>query len=150
MDISMTELPITGSSESVSIDGVIHRRSSYSVDETLDRLSEAIEAAGAKIFTVIDQRAEAERVSLQLRDTVLVLFGNPAAGTRVMEAVPISALDLPLKILIWVDDRDEVWMSYLSADWLAARYTLPPELTKPLSGPEILTSRVATPGVTRV
>ena len=146
MDTPMTEIPVTGSSASASIDGVVHRRSSYSVDETLDRLSEAIETAGAKMFTVIDQSAEAESVSLQLRDTVLVIFGNPAAGTPVMEAAPLSALDLPLKVLIWVDDYGEVWMSYLSAEWLAARYILAPDLIKPLSAPEILTGVVARSG----
>jgi uncharacterized protein (DUF302 family) len=139
----MTQLPFTLSSGLVPIGGVNHRRSSYSVDETLDRLSEAIERLGAKIFTVIDQSAEAENVNLQLRDTILVIFGNPAEGTQIMEAAPLSALDLPLKILIWVDDHDDVWMSHLSAEWLAGRYELSPELLKPLMAPEILTGRLA-------
>jgi uncharacterized protein (DUF302 family) len=122
--------------------GVRHRRSSYSVNETLDRLSEAIDMAGAKMFIVIDQSAEAEGVNLHLRDTVLVVFGNPAAGTQIMEAAPLSALDLPLKILIWVDDRGDVWMSYLSAEWLADRYQLGAELIRPLMAPDLLTGRV--------
>ena len=63
-----------------------------------------------------------------------------------MEAAPLSALDLPLKVLIWVDEDSDVWMSYLSAEWLAARYALPPDLIKPLSAPEILTGGVATSG----
>jgi uncharacterized protein (DUF302 family) len=82
-------------------------------------------------------------VNLQLHDTVLVIFGNPAAGTQVMEAAPLSALDFPLKILTWVDDQGDVWMSYLSAQWLAKRYELAPELIKPLMAPEILTGLVA-------
>ena len=139
----MSQSPMTLSPKSASTEGVIHRRSPYVVNETLDRLSEVIETAGAKLFAVIDQSAEAESVNLQLRDTVLVIFGNPAAGTKIMEAAPLSALDLPLKILIWVDDQDDVWMSYLSAKWLAQRYDLAPELIKPLMAPEILTGRVA-------
>ncbi len=138
----MTAFPAMNSSAWASTEGVIHRRSSFSVNETLDRLSAIIDDAGAKLFTVIDQSAEAERVNLQLRDTVLVIFGNPASGTRVMEAVPLSALDLPLKILIWIDDHDGVWMSYLSAQWLAERYTLSPEMTTPLMAPEMLSGRV--------
>jgi uncharacterized protein (DUF302 family) len=140
----MVRLPFTLSRHLAPTEGVIHRRSPYSVNETLDRLSEAIETIGAKIFTVIDQTAEAEDVNLQLRDTVLLIFGNPAAGTQVMKAAPLSALDLPLKILIWVDDEENVFMSYLSAEWLAERYELTRELREPLMAPEILTGRVAT------
>jgi uncharacterized protein (DUF302 family) len=138
----MTSLPALNSSAWASTEGVIHRRSSFSVNETLDRLSAVIDDAGAKLFTVIDQSAEADLVNLQLRDTVLVIFGNPVAGTTVMEAAPLSALDLPLKILIWVDDQGGVWMSYLSADWLARRYKLSPEMAKPLMAAEIFSRRV--------
>jgi uncharacterized protein (DUF302 family) len=142
----MTELPAMDSPDLASADGVIHRRSPHSVSETLDRLCAAIDGAGAKVFTVIDQSAEAEHVNLKLRETVLVIFGNPAAGTQVMKAAPLSALDLPLKVLIWVDDHDGVWMSHLSAEWLIGRYELPPEMIKPLSAPEVLTGRVAGSG----
>ena len=55
-----------------------------------------------KLFAVIDQRDEAHRAGLDLRDTTLVVFGNPA-GTAVMAAAPLSALDLPLKVLVWDD-----------------------------------------------
>lgn len=143
MRIPMTHLPFTLSRDLVLADGIRHRRSLYSVDETLDRLSEAIEAVGAKIFTVIDQGAEAEDVMLRLRDTVLMIFGDTALGTQVMDAAPLSALDLPLKILIWVDDHGDVWMSYLAAEWLVQRYELPSELMQLLLAPEVLTSRVA-------
>ena len=80
---------------------------------------------------------------LRLRDTVLMIFGDPALGTQVMDAAPLSALDLPLKILIWVDDHGDVWMSYLAAEWLVQRYELPSELIQLLLAPEVLTSRVA-------
>ena len=75
---------------------------------------------------------------------MLVVFGNPAAGTPVMAVAPLSALDLPLKVLIWVDDDRAVWMSYLSAEWLAQRYALGPELSAPLRAPEVLSGRVVT------
>jgi uncharacterized protein (DUF302 family) len=139
----MTPTPTTRAGDLPPISGVIHQRSSYTVNETLDRLSGAIDDAGAKIFTVIDQTAEAEGVNLQLRDTVLLIFGNPAAGTLLMDAAPLSALDLPLKILIWTDDHGDVWMSYLSAEWLAERYGLPTNLIEPLKAPESLARGVA-------
>ena len=77
---------------------------SYSVDETVERLTEAIGSVGGKLFAVIDQSAEADSLGLRLRDTRLLIFGKPAAGTPIMEVAPLSALDLPLKILVWTDD----------------------------------------------
>lgn len=71
-----------------------------------------------------------------------MVFGNPVAGTPVMEAAPLAALDLPLKVLVWADDIGAVWMSYLSAEWLADRHAVPTQLAKPLSAPEILTLHI--------
>jgi uncharacterized protein (DUF302 family) len=110
---------------------------------TVDRLTEVIQAAGARIFTVVDHSGEAERVGLSLRDTKLLIFGNPAAGTPVMAASPLVALDLPLKVLVWADDGGSVWMSYLDPAWLAARHGLSGDLAAPLSAAERLTHRVA-------
>jgi uncharacterized protein (DUF302 family) len=91
----------------------------------------------------VDHSGEAESAGLSLRDTKLVVFGNPLAGTPVMGASPLAALDLPLKVLVWADDEGTVWMSYLAAEWLAGRHGTAAELTKPLAAPDSLTSRVA-------
>ena len=56
-----------------------------------------------KLFAVIDHSGEARASGLQLRDTKLVIFGSPQAGTPVMQAAPLAALDLPLKVLVWAD-----------------------------------------------
>jgi uncharacterized protein (DUF302 family) len=109
----------------------------------VQRLTEAIVAAGAKIFAVIDQSAEAAQAGTSLRDTRLVLFGSPLAGTPVMAASPLAALDLPLKVLVWADDDGVVWMTYLSAEWLADRYDIPPDVAKPLSAVDNLTAHLA-------
>jgi uncharacterized protein (DUF302 family) len=124
-------------------EGVVHRHSPFSVADTVERLIAAISAAGAKMFAVVDHSGEAERVGLTLRDTKLLIFGNPAGGTPAMQASPVSALDLPLKILVWADDQGSVWMTYLSAEWLAKRHAIPPEQAKPLGAVDALTSRVA-------
>jgi uncharacterized protein (DUF302 family) len=126
--------------------GVVHRRSPLSVPDTVDRLTAAIGDVGAKLFAVIDQSGEAEEVGLALRDTRLVLFGNPAVGTPLMAAEPVAALDLPLKILVWADDARAVWMTYLSAAWLAERHGLSPDQAKPLAAVEVLTGRIAAAG----
>lgn len=127
----------------VAVDGVVHRGSPLSVGETVDRLVEEISGAGAKLFAIFDQSGEAHRVGLPLRETRLVIFGNPAVGTHVMEAVPAAALELPLKVLVWQDDDSAVWMTFLAAEWLAARYSVPPTEAKGLAAPDILTARVA-------
>ena len=124
--------------------GVVHKRSPLSVAETVERLATAIRAAGAKLFLVVDHSGEAQRVGMVLRDTKLLVFGNPVGGTPAMVASPLAALDLPLKVLVWMDDDGAVWMSYLDAAWLAARHGLATELAAPLSAVDGLTAQVAT------
>jgi uncharacterized protein (DUF302 family) len=127
----------------MAVAGVVNRRSPLPVSETVDRLTEAIGMAGAKVFALIDHSGEAKTAGLSLRDTKLLVFGSPAAGTAVMQAAPLSALDLPLKILVWADDEGTVWMSYISPQWLAGRHGIAADLTRPLSAVEMLVSRIA-------
>jgi uncharacterized protein (DUF302 family) len=117
----------------------ITKLSPESVPGTVARLTAMISAKGMKLFAVIDQRAEAEHAGLELRGTTLVLFGSPAAGTPVMAAEPLSALDLPLKVLIW-DDCGQTKVTYLSPGALAARYQLSAELAASLAGINALTT----------
>ena len=109
-----------------------------SVTQTVSRLTGILSAKGLEVFAVIDQAAEASKVGMQLRETTLVLFGNPAAGTPVMVAVPLSALDLPLKVLIW-DDAGQTKVTYYGPAALAARYGLNAELTAKLAAIDPLT-----------
>jgi uncharacterized protein (DUF302 family) len=124
--------------------GVVHKQSPLPVAETVERLATAIRAAGAKLFLVVDHGGEAQQVGMVLRDTKLLVFGNPVGGTPAMVASPLAALDLPLKVLVWMDDDGAVWMSYLDAGWLAARHGLATELAAPLSATDRLTDQVAT------
>ena len=109
------------------------RDSSSSVADTVAALSAAIEQRGMTVFATIDQSAEARRVDLALRDTVLIIFGSPRAGTPVMDAVPLAALDLPLKLLVW-DDAGQTRVSYLAPAALALRHGLSESLAAPLAG----------------
>lgn len=106
--------------------------------DTVNRLTSLLDAKHMKIFAVIDQRAEAQSAGRELRETTLVLFGNPAAGTPVMAAVPLAALDLPLKVLIWADNG-QVNVSYVPPAELARRYQLSSELTARLAAIDVLT-----------
>jgi uncharacterized protein (DUF302 family) len=134
---------------------VITKTSPLSVADTVTRLTGLITAKGLRLFEVIDQRAEARRVGLDLRETVLVIFGNPTAGTPVMDAAPLAALDLPLKALIW-DDNGQTRVSYDSPDAVAARRDIPADLVGNLAGINAITdalvaaaSRLSVGGVRR-
>jgi uncharacterized protein (DUF302 family) len=124
--------------------GVVTKLSSRSVADTTTRLVDILAAKGVKLFTVIDQSAEARQAGLELRDTTLVIFGSPAAGTPVMAASPMSALDLPLKVLVW-DDGGQTKVSYYAPAELAARYGLGPDLEKNLAAIDALTDALVAP-----
>jgi uncharacterized protein (DUF302 family) len=123
---------------------VVTKLSPRSVADTVSRLTDLIAAKGMKLFGVIDQSAEASRVGLQLRDTTLVLFGSPAAGTPVMAASPLAALDLPLKVLVW-DDAGQTTVSYYAPAALAARHHLSADLAARLAGIDPLTDALVAP-----
>jgi uncharacterized protein (DUF302 family) len=107
--------------------------SRWPVLETAERLTGLITGRGMTVFATIDQRAAARAAGLELRETVLIIFGNPAAGTPVMDAQPLAALDLPLKLLVW-DDDGHTRVSYLTPAVLAERFALPESLAAPLAG----------------
>jgi uncharacterized protein (DUF302 family) len=93
------------------------------------------------VFAMIDHSGEAENVGLHLRDTKLVIFGSPAAGTPVIRATPLAALDLPLKVLVWASDDYQTKLSY-TAGALARRYGLSAEHAARLAVIDGLTSAV--------
>jgi uncharacterized protein (DUF302 family) len=124
--------------------GVVTKVSAQPVAVTVARLTELIEAKGMTLFAVIDQAAAANQVGLKLRETVLVLFGSPVAGTPVMDAVPLAALDLPLKVLVW-DDGGQTKVTYTAPETLAARYGLSAELSGRLAGIGPLTDALVAP-----
>ena len=96
-------------------------RSRHSYAETVAAVTQAITSAGNTIFAAIDQSAAARAVGLALRPTTLILFGNPKGGTPLMQAFPLVALELPLKILIW-EGREAVSVAYLRMSEIAERY----------------------------
>jgi uncharacterized protein (DUF302 family) len=114
------------------------KASPRSVAETVARLESLAEGKGMKVFAVIDHSGEAKQVGLDLRDTTVVIFGSPRAGTPVMVGAPLAALDLPLKVLIWSDDG-QTKVTYTAPPALAARYRLSEELAARLAGIDGLT-----------
>jgi uncharacterized protein (DUF302 family) len=118
---------------------VVTKVSPRTVGDTVARLLDLLGSKSIKVFAVIDQRAEARAVGLDLRETTLVIFGNPAAGTGVMVAAPLSALDLPLKVLIWADPEQGTVVSYTAPAALAARYGFSPDTAAALESVNGLT-----------
>ena len=104
--------------------GIIDLPCRNSVAETVARLKVLLPAKGLKIFAQIDQAAEARIVGLAMRPTVLLIFGDPKAGTPLMNQHPSLALDLPLKALVWESNDGKVWLSYNSPEYLQQRHDL--------------------------
>ena len=125
----------------MSDDQLVTKLSPRSVADTVARLSEVLAEKGVKLFAVIDHSGEAQAAGLELRDTKVVIFGAPKAGTPVMQAVPVAALDLPLKVLVWADG-DQTKLTYTAPAALAARYGLSDELAARLGAIDPLTDAV--------
>jgi uncharacterized protein (DUF302 family) len=114
------------------------KTSPSTVSETVARLESLAEAKGLQVFAVIDHSGEAKKAGLELRETKVVIFGSPRAGTPVMQAVPLAALELPLKVLVW-SDEGQTQIAYTAPAALAARYGLNDELAAHLAGIDGLT-----------
>jgi len=122
--------------------GILNKRSNYSVDETLERLKQTLQRKGITIFAIVDHSGEAEKVGLKMRPTKLVVFGSPKAGTPLMLAAPGIAIDLPLKILISEDPGGNVWVSYNSPAYLQERHGLSQELLQNIAVVKTLAASV--------
>jgi uncharacterized protein (DUF302 family) len=135
---------MTNESESraqLDLAGVITKTSPLSVADTVSRLLAVVASKGMKVFAVIDHSGEAATAGLQLRDTKVVIFGSPQAGTPVMQSAPLVALDLPLKVLLWADGT-QTKVSFTAPSTLAARYGLTAEMAARLAGIDALTDIV--------
>jgi uncharacterized protein (DUF302 family) len=118
--------------------GIIDLPSHHSVDETVGKLKAILAAKGVTLFALVDHSGEAEKAGLRMLPTKLLIFGSPKAGTPIMLAAPSSAIDLPLKVLIWEDGQGKVWVSYNSPAYLKERHGIPQELMQNIAVVETL------------
>ncbi len=123
--------------------GIVEIPSNHSVDETVEKLKGILQAKSVALFALVDHSGEAAKAGLQMRPTKLLIFGNPKAGTPLMLAAPSSAIDLPLKILVWEDAQGKVWISYNSAEYLQKRHGFPVELMQNIAVVETLAAKAA-------
>ena len=118
----------------MSENGLITIRSQSSVKATIDRLEASLGESGVGIFARIDHRAGAISAGMSLRPTEVLIFGNPKAGTPLMQAKQTIGIDLPLKVLAWEDASGNVWITYNDPAWLAARHGLGDDTAEAVSG----------------
>lgn len=123
--------------------GIIDKAANHSVDEAVEKLKDILRDKGITLFALIDHSGEAEKVGIKMRPTKLLIFGSPKAGTPLMLAAPSSAIDLPLKILIWEDAQGKVWVSYNSPAYLQDRHNLPQQLLQNIGAVETLAAKAA-------
>jgi uncharacterized protein (DUF302 family) len=105
-------------------DGVVNVQSAFSVGETADRLERILEEKGMTVFNRIRHSEGASKVGIELRDTELIIFGNPKVGSPLMKCQQSVAIDLPQKALVWEDDGATVWISYNDPRYLVKRHAI--------------------------
>ncbi len=102
--------------------GLVSVKSSHDVFTTANRLESTLKAKGITVFARIDHARGAESIAKTLKPTLLIIFGNPAMGTPLIQRSRSIGIDLPLKALIWEDRTGQVWLTYNTPDYLARRH----------------------------
>jgi uncharacterized protein (DUF302 family) len=123
--------------------GITSIRGNHSVDETIEKLKAMLEQKSVKIFAIVDHSGEAASIGMEMPPTRLIIFGNPKAGTPIMQVAPSAAIDLPLKILVAEDANGRTQISWNSLDYLQARHNIPAELIQNLAVVEALAAKAA-------
>ena len=103
-------------------DGVVTVKSAYSLSETTERLKKDIAGKGIKFFDEIDQAKLAADAGIKLRPSILLIFGNPPLGTQFITAKAVAGLDWPVRLLVFENEKGEVWMAYSDFAWIARRH----------------------------
>ncbi len=105
-----------------AVDGMNSVQSAHTVGDTVDRLEQALDAAGFRIFARIDHAAGAKGVGMSLAPTELLIFGKPDGGTPLMQSQATVGIDLPLKYLVWQDADGKVHVGWNDPAWLTERH----------------------------
>jgi uncharacterized protein (DUF302 family) len=109
-------------------------KSPRSVAETINHLESIVRARGLTVFARIDFSGDAAAAGLSMRPMQMLMFGNPKAGTPLLQASPRAGLDLPLKALAWQDASGATWLSFNTASYIGTRHALSPELVANIAG----------------
>ncbi|MFF0153730.1 DUF302 domain-containing protein [Micromonospora sp. NPDC005203] len=118
------------------------RRSARGVGETISALRAEAERVGAAVVAVVDHAAAAGRAGLSMPDTQVIIFGNPQAGTPLMQARPAIAIDLPMRVMVRDDGQPGSLITWQDPAYLAQRYGLDEDQLAPLRAPATIASAI--------
>jgi uncharacterized protein (DUF302 family) len=113
--------------------GIMQISSRHPVAETMQRLESLLKERGVMVFARIDFSGDAARAGLNMRPEQMLIFGNPKAGTPLMQSVPAAGLDLPLKALVWEDTDGKTQIAYNDPQYIIRRHGLDPALAANLA-----------------
>ena len=105
-----------------SDDGIVRVKSANPIGETIERLKKDIADKGIKFFNEIDQSKLAAEAGIKLQPSALLVFGNPPLGTQFITANANAGLDWPVRLLVFENDKGEVWTAYTDFDWIGRRH----------------------------
>jgi uncharacterized protein (DUF302 family) len=113
---------VSSTAGSAGNDGIVRVKSAYPIAETIERLKKDIADKGIRFFSEIDQSKLAADAGIELKPSVLLIFGNPPLGTQFITANPDAGLDWPVRLLVYQNEKGEVWTAYTDFDWIARRH----------------------------
>ncbi|MEN3354060.1 MAG: hypothetical protein V7640_2218 [Betaproteobacteria bacterium] len=108
--------------QEVDTDGLVKTKSAYSVEDTVARIKQDIASKNIMYFMTVDQSSLAKASGINLRPSVLLIFGNPPLGTQFLTSNPFSGLDWPVRLLVLQDENGDVWTAYTDFGWIARRH----------------------------
>ena len=103
---------------------VVIKESNHTVTQTIKKIKDIVTKKGLRVFTVINHKANAKKADMNMRESKLIIFGNPKMGTKLMKNNIVSGLDLPMKILVYKDVDKKVKLAYRNGTWLKKEHDL--------------------------
>lgn len=125
--VTLLLISIAGGSANVAAsgrDGIVKVRSAYSHEETLARLKKDVEQKGIRFFDLIEQSKLAAAAGVDVHPSSLLIFGNPPLGGQFLAANPLAGLDWPVRLLVYTNEKGQVWMAYTDFDYIARRHRI--------------------------
>lgn len=111
-----------GGHQATATHGLVAMKSPHAPAETMNRLEAEVKKRNLAVVARIDHAAAAQRIGQTLRPTELLIFGNPQAGTPLMQCAQLTGIDLPMKALVWADAAGQTWLGYNDPQWLMHRH----------------------------
>jgi uncharacterized protein (DUF302 family) len=136
-------LPV-GMAKATGDDGIVHIKSAYSIPETIKRIKKDVADKGITFFDEIDQSKLAADAGVTLSPSTLLVFGNPPLGTLFLTSNPSAGLDWPVRVLVYQDEKGDVWVNYTDFMWIAHRHGIADRDESFKKASEVITSITST------